>query len=468
MNLISTIGGINLYVNPLSNTGSDGLVLRAVNVDSSPFGSKNKRSGYIISPAGTLSAPAVDLFDWTQDGGTTPYLYANTGGSLFYSVGGTGAWTICGNGTVGTGHMGRSVLNNTLTVSQNGGTTRYSTDGTSFTDTPLAPAGEYLEQYQNRIYITGTSNDLFYSTTNDPTNWSTSGTSDSSSFVVPGAGRPNKLFKLADRLFINKQYRQQFRWDGYSLVDTATNVGLSSPYSYGSVEGNGFWLNEKGFFTSSGDAPQLISNPINSFVNNNTGSAITSFGSAPSTIYYYDYLTAVGNMTDDITMEQVPLAIVKYNFQKNEFLNWSFFDFPATFHTYRDQNQVPQMIFGDRSGNVYQYQGTATSDRGQPIESILEIMFDYGDPATQKDWKQLWALFNPGCQAQVSIATSDTFIKGDKKWTSIGGAKEGVLFHPFQTGHRSRFLYVKIIENSTLPPWNLYGLALSATGVPSG
>ncbi len=468
-NLVSNIQGLNLYVNPLSNLGQDGQVLRAVNVDSSPYGAKNKRSGYGTFTAGSFTTQVIDLFSWTPDAGTTPYIYAVAGGSLFYSVNGTSAWTIAGNGTLTVGsHVGHSVLKNTLIISQNGGTTRHSTTGTSFTDTSLAPAGEFLEQYQNRIYITGTSSTLFYSTTNDPTNWATSGTSDSSSFQIPGAGNPNKLFKLADRLFINKQYRQQFRWDGYSLVDTATNSGLSSPYSYGSVEGNGFWLNEKGFFTSQGDAPQFISNAIDAFVTNTTGSAISSFGTAPATVHYYDYLCAVGSMTDDFTLETVSNAIVKYNFQKNEFLNWTFFDFPNSWLSYRDETQTPQLIFGDRAGGVFQYQGTATSDRGNPIESILELMFDYGDPATQKDWKQLWGFFNPGCQAQVSIATSDTFIKGDKRWTSIGGAKQGVLFHTFPTGHRSRFLYVKIIENSTLPAWNCYGFALSAQGVSSG
>ncbi len=323
----SQLQGLNLYTNPLMDTSTDGQIIRAVNVDSSPYGAKNKRGGYGTFVGGSLgTSPVISLFDWRQDGASQPFIYGLSGSLLQYSTGGTAPWATCGNGTLTAGsHVGYAILNNTLTISQNGGTTRYSTDGTSFTDTSLAPAGEHLQQYQNRIYITGTSSSLFYSVTNDPTNWQTAGTSDSSDITIPGAGLPNKLFKLADRLFISKEGRNIFRWDGFSLVDTSSNMGLSSPYSYGSVENNGFWLNEKGVFTSNGVSPQLISNPIYRYFNNNNGSQIagTSFGSAPATIHYYDYLCAVGSMTDDFTNETVPNGIIKYNFQKNEFLNWS-------------------------------------------------------------------------------------------------------------------------------------------------
>ncbi len=466
-NLVSTLGGLNLYTNPLMDISTDGQIIRAVNIDSSPYGAKDKRNGYGVFAAGTVSSRVDDLFSWIPDGSTTPWVYMNAGGSLFYSTAGTGPWTIAGNGTLTVGsHMGHSVLNNTLLISQGGGTTRYTTNGTSFIDAVAAPAGPAVEQYQNRIYITGTSARIDFSTTNDPTNWSTSGTSDSSFFIAPGAGVNHKIFKLADRLFIAKQSRNMFRWDGYALVDISTNLGPSSPLSYGSVESNGFWLNEKGIFTSNGDQPQLISNPIFRFFQNSNGSQIagTSLGSAPSTVFYYDYFCAVGSMTDDFTNETVPNAIIKYNFQKNEWLNWSFADFPTALHSFRDSTGIPQMVFGNASGQVFQL-GTQTSDNGKPIESIIEMMFDYGNPLQQKDWRILWGFFNPGCGAQIEVATSDTYIKENKKWQTIGPAKEGVVYYRFQ-GNRSRFLYVKITESSRDPAYDLYGIGIEADLVP--
>ncbi len=432
-NLVSNLGGLNLYTNPLMDLTTDGQIIRAVNVDSSPFGAKNKRGGYGTFLGTPDNSPVLDLFEWRQDGGASPFLYRASGGTLYYSTAGTGAWTICGNGTITAGsHVGRAVLNNTLTISQNGGTTRYTTNGTSFTDTPLAPAGEQLAEYQGRVHITGTDSFVNYSVARDPTNWSSTGTSDSGNFFVPGAGKNNKLFKLADRLFIAKEARNMFRWDGFSLVDTSSNLGLSSPYSYGSVENNGFWLNEKGVFTSAGDQPQLISNPIYRFFNNNNGSQIagTSFGSAPATVHYYDYFCAVGSMTDDFTNETVANGIIKYNFQKNEWLNWTFADFPTSLLSYRDLTGVPQLIFGNSTGQVFQV-GTQTSDNNKPIESVFELMFDYGNPLQQKDWRILWGFFNPGCGAQIEVATSDTYIKENKKWQVLKPAIEGVVYARF-------------------------------------
>ena len=455
-----SIPGLNLYTNPLSNP--DGQVIRAVNVDSLPFGAKSKRPGYTTYNS-SLGTKVIDQFTWRQENGTDFWNYASAGGTLFYSTQGTGAWTVAGNGTLTSGsHTGYAVLANTLTISQNGGTTRYTTNGTSFIDTPLAPAGEYLEQYQNRIYITGTSSTLFYSVTNDPTNWQTSGTSDSSSITIPGPAMPNKLFKLNNRLLISKSQQNLFRWDGFTLLDMASNMGLSSPYSYGTVESNGIWLNRLGVVISSGEQPVLTSNPIQPFIYNNTGSAMagTSFDAAPATIHRYDYLLAAGTMTDDLTNETVPNGIIKYNFQKNEYLNYQFNDFPTTWNSYRDTNGVQQLLFSNSDGQVFQVGGL--NDNGKPVEAILEMVFHLGAPHLAKNWRGFWGFFNPGCQAQIMYATSDTFIKQEKEWKTLGDARQGIVFFRFPTSSRSRFLYIKIAESSRNALFTFYGLALDA------
>ncbi len=122
-------------------------------------------------------------------------------------------------------------------------------------------------------------------------------------------------------------------------------------------------------------------------------------------------------------------------------------------------------MFGNSTGQVFQL-GTQTHDSGKPIESILELMFDFGNPIQEKEWRLLWGFFNPGCGAQIEVATSNTYIKEDKKWSVIGPAKEGVVYHHFQKGQRGRFLYVKITDNSKDPAYELYGIGLEANLVP--
>src|SRR3990170_3078965 len=299
---VVNIGGINTYVNPLieERTDNKAFLTRAVNVDSYPYGGKSKRPGYITF-LGTADGSAINsLFSWTKEDGTTLFNYRASGSSLYYSIQGTGAWTLAGNGT-------------------------------SFTNTTLAPIGEHFTQFQRRIYIGGTSSTLFYSTTNDATNWNTSGTSDSSSFTIPGAGKINKVINANNRLVATKNSGLVYRWDGYSLVDTSTSLGPTSPYSVSDAEGYFFWLNRLGHFGYGGDKPKLLSNAIQGQVYNNMGSGIAgaNFTTAPGIVHKYDWLCAVGTVTDDFTNEPVANAIIKYSFQKNEYLNYSFNNNPT-------------------------------------------------------------------------------------------------------------------------------------------
>ena len=460
------IQGINLYNNPLDQ---DGVMVRAVNVDSSPLGGKVKRPGY--SPfLGTVSDTRIQsLFSWQNDAGSLN-VYAASGGTLYYSAQGTAPWEICGNGTITSGSaVGYTVLNNTLTISQNGGTTRYTTDGVNFVDTPLAPAGGYLEQYHNRIYITGTDSTLFYSTTNDPTNWQTSGTSDSSSITIPGAGLPNKLFKLADRLNINKTSGDQLTWDDTYLLDKSTTLGMSSPYSYGTVDDNGFWLNRTGIFVSSGASPQLTSNAIQRFIYNDaqTGIGGAGFGTAQGVVHNYDYFLAVGSVRDDFTNQPLDNGIFKYNYQKNEFLTYQFANAPTAFHSFVDTTGVKQLIFGDSSGQVYQFGGT-TTDNGSSIASVMEFVYHFGVPELDKEMRWFWGFFNPGCEAQIQIAIGSTFTKGEKKWIDLGDAVSGIVQYRFPVNARGKLLYVRIKESSRNTAFSYYGCAMQFNVVNPG
>lgn len=467
-----SVGGLNLFTNPLA--AQDGQMIRAVNVDSFPYGAKVKRAGYGTYLASLGTSP-TNIFSWTKDNGTQFWTYASAGGTLLYSTQGTGAWTVCGNGTLTSGTpVGYTVLNNTLVISQGGGTTRHSTNGTSFTDTSGAPAGPTLEQFQNRVALGGTSNVVSFCVTGDPTNWASTGTSDGTTVTAPGAGLPNKLYKLADKLHISKNTQSILRWDGFNLVDLATSMGPSSALSYGSVEDNGFWLNRLGFVTSNGNPPQMISNPIQRQIYNDAGSGIqgATFGTAPGVVHRYDYLVSVGTVTDDFTNETIPNAITKYDYQKNEYLNYQFNDFPTAWSSYKDATGVQQLIFSNSGGQCFTYGGTALNDNSQPIQSIMEFIVHYDTPQFDKDWRWLWMFFNPGCEAHIQVAMSDTFVKGKKNWVDIGQALSGIVQYrfvqDFPNGARSKILYVKVTESSRNARFSYYGMALDAAIVNPG
>lgn len=461
-----SIKGINTYINPLLK--GDGDLLRAVNVESSPFGGKTKRPGYNTYLGTPDNSQVNTLFNWTKNDGSF-FNYRASGTALYYSTQGTGDWTLCGNGTIGSGaHICYAVLDDTLIIGDGVGSTRHTTNGTSFTNTVLAPIAVDLAQYQNRIYLAGTASTEFYSTTNDATNWSTSGTSDSSSFTVPGAGKLIKNTVVADRLILDKSSGLEYRWDGFSLVDTGTKLGPSSPYSIDQAEGYFFRLNRLGYFGYGGERPQIISNAIQRQIYNDAGSAIvgTVFDSAPGVVYRNNYMCSVGDTTDDLTSETVYNCIQKYGYQTNEWLNDSYANKPTAFCTYRDVNGNEQLLFGDSTGQCYQRSGTATSDNGAPIASLLEFVHHGGVPQFEKKWEWLTLFFNPGNEVKVQVATGDTFTRDTLKWVEVGNCSNGIAEFRFPQGTRGRLLFIKIYESSRENRFTFYGYDVQASVIP--
>lgn len=459
------VGGLNTFINPLAK--KDGDLLRAVNVDSYPFGAIRKRPGYETFLGTADGSTVTTLFSWTKNDGSL-FLYRKSGTKLYFSTEGTGVWTVCGNGTVTGEHIGRAVLDDTLIFGDGVGSTRHTTSGTSFTNTVLAPVGEFFTQYQNRIYLAGTSSTMFFSSAGDATDWALSAPSDSSSFSVPGAGKLGQTFVAADRLIATKSSGRVLRWDGFSLVDLATSKGPSSPYSVATSEGFYFYLNEEGINGYGGLRPELISNAINSQMANNAGSGVpgANLGTAPGEVQNEAYYVAVGTITDDIVNETINDAVVKYDFRRNEFTNYSFNDFPSTFHAFKDTTGLPQLIFGGADGQVMKLNGTKHSDNGIAIPCLIEFVLTLGVPETSKEWKKLWMFFNPGNQAQVQVAFADTYRRDSLKWKEIGDAHDGVLEARFPAGSRSKFMFVRIYESSPTADFKYYGMSVDALGVP--
>lgn len=457
---ILNLGSLNLKVNPLLL--KDGDMIRCVNVEDDQIGALKKRPGYTTYLA-SLGAQVDSLWNFQLNNGTQFWNYAAAGGSVFYSTQGTGDWTICGNGTMTSGApIFNAVSENTMLICDGTVATRHTTNGTSFTNTTVAPIARGMIEYQNRIYAIGTASTLFWSNAGTPTDW----TNDSSSINIPGPGGLSVVYKADDRLITAKNSGVMHRWDGYNLFDLTTKLGPTSAQSVGEVEGYRFGLSRLGIFGYSSGKPELLSNAIEKQIYNDAGEGIagTTFDNAPGAVHQYDYYLSAGNVTDDLTDETVSNCIEKYNYQQNTWRNHSFANKPTSFLSYKDASGVQQFIFGDATGQCYTYGGTVTNDNGSPVEAVMEFVIHGGMPETEKEWKYCWFLFNPGCTAKVQVATANTFTKGTKKWIDLGDAIDGVV--EFKgTGQRSRLLFVKIVESSRNARFNMYGFAYDAVPI---
>lgn len=456
--------GINTYINPLLQ---DGGVIHAVNVVSFPFGAKSKRSGYsqFLNNPDSSQVNSLFMFPNIGNDGTTLNLFRASGSIVYHSIQGTGDWTISGNGTITNGgHFGQAILDNVLIGGDGVTATRHTTNGTSFTNTDLAPIAPFFEEYQNSIYAAGTASTLFKSTTNDATNWQTSGTSDSTSFEVPGAGKLGRIFKTPDQLIAPKSSGIMHKWDGFALIDMATKYGPTSFYSIDETEGYSFFINPYGHFGFGGAKPELLSNPIQrQFYNDkNTGIAGTALSTIPGVTHRYDYLASVGTITDDFTSRTISNAIIKYDYQKNEYLNWSFADKPTSFLSFTDITGALQLIFGDGAGQVYKMDNS-TTDNGEAIASELVLIFHYNAPEYEKKWNYWRGIFNPGCEIKIQVARSNTYTYQDLEWKDLGDCSDGVCEFRFPAESRSRFLFVRLYESSKNSRWTYYGSQIDAT-----
>ena len=252
-----------------------------------------------------------------------------------------------------------------------------------------------------------------------------------------------------------------FRWDGFSVIDLATDLGPTSNRSITNIEDFRFYLNRQGYFGFGEGKPQLISNQIQPQIYNNAGSGIvgTVFDNAPSGQYKYDVYTAVGTVTDDLTNETINNCIQKYNFQLDEWSNYDFANLPTAFNTYKDTSGVEQFIFGDSTGQCYTKSGTATSDNDMAIFAKMQFFYSGEQPHLDKKWKRIWLFFNPGCKATIQVACENTFHKDFKNWINLGDATNGIVEYTFPANTRSKLLFIKISESSTNTPFTFYGFS---------
>lgn len=454
---VTNLGGLNLGVNPLLQ--NQGEFTRLVNVDSEPVGAKKKRAGYSLF-GGTADGSAVtNLFEWHKDDGINFNVYRFSGSQLYYSAQGTTDWQPCQNANFTPGvPVGNAILNNAMIIGNGLDLTRHTTDGVNFINTSGAPLAARFVDYQNRIYAAGTGSLLFFSSTGDVSNWQLAGTSDSSSLVIPGPGKLIDVFKVSDTVITNKNSGLVHLWDGNSLTDTATQLGYSSPYSAVKIEDFKVGLNRLGYFAFNGGKPQIISNNIKSQIYNDRGSAIvgTVFDNAPAGVYRYQYMCSVGSVTDDFTNTTISNCLQVYNFQLDEWSNYSFGTRSTSFVSYKDNVGNNQMMFGDNSGQCYLYGGTALSDNGLPIQSIMQFIYHDGSPSLEKEFNYIWLFFNPGCQAKVQVAVGDTYGEETLTWYDIGDVSSGVGEYHFAR-ERGRLLFIKITESSTDSRFTFYG-----------
>jgi len=456
---INNFKGINTKVNPLLQ--EEGSLLTCVNLDADPIGAKTKRGGLETFLNNPDSEQVNNIFSFQA--GTVDYLYRMSGSiCYYYEIGGAGTtWTPAGNGTFsGGGRLGNTVLYDTMIAGNGIGSTRHTTNGTSFTDTTLAPLARYWTNNFGRGYAANDQT-LFWSSANDITNWSTGGTSDSSSIQLPGGGTANGLFATYNRVIASKSSGLMHRWDSYARETVPGELAPTSNWANTNMDDLRLYPNRRGIYAFSGDYPKLISRPIEKQFYNQANSGIpgTLFSDLAAGEFNYTYYLSEGSYTDPMTGNSLNNAVAVYDYFDNEFSNYQWPFTPTSYGDYTDENGDSWQLLGDSTGQVYRVNNSLTSDVGTAIEAYMEGFSVLEKGYQDKKVYRAWIHTNPGCQAKLQISMTNSLFETSRKWFDVGDLSRGVTYVEFpQDKNRGKYLFYRVYESSSDAPWTIYGI----------
>lgn len=456
---ITTFRGVKQNLSPLNHTDGDLLVCQ--NLDSYPIGAKTKRCGY-TTYLGTLPNRVNSLFSWQKPSTGDLFLYAASNNGLYHSIEGTGDWTISGNGTItsvipGVGHAS---LDDYLIIGDGAGSTRHTTNGTSFTNTTLAPVGNKMCEFNQRIYIGGTNNYLYASELGSAAGWDTTTTNPSFSEPITGRGTISAVRNVNGEVLTTKSGGAMVHFDGYQKYQNPSSMGPISPWSMDEYNGIWFWINRDGMIAHD-TYPKVISRPVQDLFYSNfgTGVSYSYLQSGPGVVYKDDYMVSVANITSQLVPETVNDMVIKYNVPSNEFSWYKYAVRPYAFHRFIDRSGNEQLLFGENnSGQVYIRSGTATSDNGTAITARMMGFLDFGDPKKEKIVKEVAALTSPGCGATLQIAMSNTLDLNSLNWHTFPDLHSGYTAYSPPKPLRGRYCFYRLTESSTDKPFTFYSL----------
>lgn len=456
---INEFGGINTKISPLLQP--EGNLFTCVNLNSDPIGAKTKRGGiekFLNNPDGQQ---VNNIF--TFESGTIDYLYRMSGSVLyFYDIAGGGTtWTPMENGTIeGGGRFGHTVLYDTLIGGNGVGSTRHTTNGTSFTNTDLAPLAPFWTQNFGRVYAVNDQT-LFWSSANNASNWQTAGSSDSSSIQLPGGGTANGLFTTYNRVVASKSSGIMHRWDTYSRETVPGRLAPTSNWGVTDMDDLKLYPNRLGVYSFTGDYPKLISRPVEKqfYNSDNTGIPGTLFPALVAGEFQYNYYLSEGSYTDPMTGASLDRAVLVYDYFHNEFSNYQWTFTPTAYGEYIDTNGDSWQLIGSPDGQVYKVDSTLMTDDGESIEAYMEGFSVMGKDFKDKKVYRAWVHTNPGCQAKLQISMTDNLYETTRQWFDVGDLSRGITYVEFpQDKNRGKYMFYRFYESSSDRPWTVYAI----------
>ncbi|MGH2613534.1 MAG: hypothetical protein ACRDFB_10880, partial [Rhabdochlamydiaceae bacterium] len=173
-----------------------------------------------------------------------------------------------------------------------------------------------------------------------------------------------------------------------------------SPFAIDQIQGIEFYMDRNYVYAYTGGYPKIISYEIWDLIANMSGSQ-RSIASAIA--FNNKFYLAIGD-TKDKFGNSITNSVIVYDFILNIWDVYSLTDMPISWCVFVDSNGNEQLLFGDDSGNVYQW-NTGSGDNGKPMQTILQTpYYTWGAPEKSKGIDSYSYSTNPGANFQLQYS----------------------------------------------------------------
>lgn len=222
-----------------------------------------------------------------------------------------------------------------------------------------------------------------------------------------------------------------------------------SPFAIDQINGNEFFLNHDGVYIYTGGYPTNISYSVYDFIQNMDPQ---QYQNAPGVAFNQKYYLAIGTVTDNLGYT-IPNCILVYDYILNFWETYSFDTLPLCWCVVVDGNGQQQLLFGDETGQVYQY-NVGIANNGKPANAIVETHYlTWGAPEKTKEWQSYVINTSPGANFQLQASVDWSY-----QWKTITTASGfGISDNAPISMKNFKAIAFRIISNTTVP-MTFYGL----------
>jgi hypothetical protein len=308
-----------------------------------------------------------------------------------------------------------------------------------------APSGQFINVFKSRVYIASTSakpDRVFFSSIIDTNGNITWNTTDDYLDVNPSDGQNITGITNNGTLLLIFKDRAMYRWNGSSTdADLIVDVGCSSQESIANRNGQTYFFNPFGVYVTTGGFPQVISKPIQRWIDAISGSYYANVAGVCDDDHYY---CSIGDVTVD--GESFENVVLVYEISSQ---NWSVRTYPEQvrlFANYIESNNTANVMIGNDDGDVQRFDYGST-DAGVVIPYKVRtkrVDFTGGSFAFDKMFSEVWIFGSQLVGAFVRVFTDEdtrprTIMQTLKKWWAYAnGLKYQGKWFVFEISGQSR------------------------------